>query len=68
VQKVDEVKPPSKNTSNKVSVIVLEKPPSIPVNLGSVYRRQELIKRQKEKNKPREFGKKRDKTSFSAFY
>jgi len=43
VQKVDEVKPPSKNTSNKVSVIVLEKPPSIPVNLGSVYRRQELI-------------------------
>jgi hypothetical protein len=28
----------------------------------------ELIKKQKEKNKPREFGKKRDKTSFSAFY
>ena len=48
-------------------MIVTDKPPQIPVNLSPIARRQELIKKQKEKNRPKEYGK-RAKKSFAAFY
>ena len=59
--------PKSRKASNKGSIIVTDKPPSIPVNLSPILRREKLLQKQKEKNKKREFGKK-NKQSFSAFY